>query len=402
MSSLISSGRAAQSMMAAGTLLAAAASIYIINASRRKRSSSRSENHDSAKNSGAVAAADDDGSVGFYEQLGISEENLPSHVLREIHKERQRKAKVELISMKTPMYDNVYMLDRDREPMCTISMKKARWYVRKDIAEWSSFRDGEGTETDCQSAEGDVKCIRLLFEHNGTGGSDRDSSEMLYLRSAKQNICVECGDDGHHIRHYIVPYSYRTLLPQEYKSHMSHDIVILCPDCHLDCERQTKRRMKEMEHELRMKMGGDALDVSQVIDDPHKHHIRSCAIALVKWRDMMPAEKVEGHERVVREYLASLCKKEEERDALLNGTDELTKSRLQKACSINYRVKNPNYVTGSEVVVRSLKDAKAIEEFIIDWRKHFMSTVSPRHMPNGWRVDNPIVCGRSKDGVKGW
>ena len=60
-------------------------------------------------------------SVTFYNQLGISEENLPDHIRREIHKQRRRKAKVSMISMKTPMYDNIYMLDQDREAICTIS-----------------------------------------------------------------------------------------------------------------------------------------------------------------------------------------------------------------------------------------------------------------------------------------
>src|SRR6056300_369587 len=128
-----------------------------------------------------------DDSDTFYNQLGISEENLPDHIRREIHKERQRKAKVSMISMKTPMYDNIYMLDQNREAICTISMKKAKWYIRKNIAEWSSPKDGSEL-----AKEKDIKCIRLLFEHNGktTKKDDESSSETLYLRSVKQNICV--------------------------------------------------------------------------------------------------------------------------------------------------------------------------------------------------------------------
>lgn len=164
--------------------------------------------------------------------------------------------------------------------------------------------------------------------------------------------------------------------------------------------------MKAMETDLRMKMGGES--VRPVIEDPHLGHIRSCAIALVKWKDNMPTEKVERYETDVREYLASSIQKEEDKEAMLNGTEELTKSQLQTACSVNYRVKNPNFVPGSEIVVQSLKDdARVIEEFIIDWRKHFLATVNPRFMPTGWRVDNPVVCGSrtdgdTADGVKSW
>eukprot|EP00579_Thalassiosira_antarctica_P024426 CAMPEP_0201988490 /NCGR_PEP_ID=MMETSP0904-20121228/92356_1 /ASSEMBLY_ACC=CAM_ASM_000553 /TAXON_ID=420261 /ORGANISM="Thalassiosira antarctica, Strain CCMP982" /LENGTH=459 /DNA_ID=CAMNT_0048542665 /DNA_START=63 /DNA_END=1440 /DNA_ORIENTATION=+ len=458
MSSIIpNSSRNTQSLMAIGTLIVAATSIYKFTQKRKD---------DGGTNNSAT-----NDETEFYKELGVSEENLPTHIQREIHKERKRQAKVELISMKTPMYDNVCMLDTNRELMCTISMKKARWYTKKflflsavfitffifslllfrdldttnknpiqhtthdnnitqydnvcmldtnrelmctismkkarwytkkGIAEWSTFKeDDDGSTTNLIAEE--VKCIRLLFEHNGADSKKTTPEETLYLRSAKQNVCVACGDDGHHIRHYIVPYSYRTLLPEEYKSHMSHDIVILCPDCHLECERPTKKRMKNIEHDLRMKMGEGAIDISPFIDDPHLRHIRSCGIALVKWTENMPTEKVERYDKDVREYLASMCKKEEEKEAILNGKEKLTKSQLQKACSVNYRVKNPNFVRGNEVVVRSLKGAQGIEEFIIDWRKHFIAMVNPQHMPTGWRIDSPVLCGSmggDVDGVK--
>lgn len=361
--------------------------MYILQSRRRK------QRDDSKTQSASAGKSKDEGNT-FYAQLGIAEEHLPTHIQREIHKERKRKAKVELISMKSPMYDNVYMLDSNREPMCTISMKKARWYTKKGIAEWSSFKEGDLPTASDAMEGGEVKCIRLLFQHNGASAdSKKFSPESLYLRSPKENVCVQCGADGHHIRHYIVPYVYRTLLPEEYKAHMSHDIVILCPDCHLECERPTKKRMKEMEREARTKTGGWARDAVPTIENPHLHHVRGCAIALVKWKENMPAERVESYERDVREYLAGRCEGEEEKATLLRGEEALTKKQLQRACGVNYRVRNPNFVPGAEVVVRLLKDAKSIEDFIIDWRKYFISTFNPRHMPTGWRVDNPVACG---------
>eukprot|EP00986_Skeletonema_menzelii_P013320 scaffold7658_cov140-Skeletonema_menzelii.AAC.10 len=325
----------------------------------------------------------------FYNQLGISEEDLPDHIRRDIHKQRKRKSKEAMISMKTPMYDNIHMLDENREPICTISMKKAKWYIRKNIGEWTTAKEGS-----VLAKEKDVKCIRLLFTHNGAKETEetKKSSEKLYLRSTKQNICVCCGSDGHHIRHYIVPYAYRSLLPDDYKSHMSHDIVILCPDCHVRCERSTKKRMKRMETDLRMKMTQADAFCSPVIEDAHLYHVRSCAIALVKWKDTIPEEKVFEYETTVRSYLAECCKNETEREMILTGDEPLTKAQLQKACSVKYRVKNPRFVPGSEVVVRSLDDdRKKIEEFIVDWRKHFIAVVDPKYMPTGWRVDNPVA-----------
>lgn len=359
----------------------------------KRRTLKRSQQSKDAnkKNEHSDNSFDPSDSDTFYKQLSIAEENLPSHIRREIYKQRQRRAKAALISMKTPMYDNVYMLDEDREPICTISMKKANWYIRKNIAQWSSPRDG------CVLAkEKDVKCIRLLFKHNGktTNKEEHSSSEKLYLRSAKQNICVSCGSDGYHIRDYIVPYSYRSLLSEDYKSHMSHDIVILCPDCHVRCERSTKKRMISMENELRMKMTGNDAFCSPVVDDPYLYHVRSRAIALVKWKDTIPMDKIDSYEEEVRSYLAKCCNDEAEKALIQRGTQPLTKTQLEKVCGIKCRVKNPRYVPGSEIVVRSLdEDPKKIEEFIMGWRKNFLTIVGPRYMPTGWRVDNPVSIG---------
>jgi len=404
--------------MAVGTLLAATAvSCYILHKRHRRKKSNSDNKHDNLPSSTTDDPTDDTNSNvdnndnnNFYKQMGIAEDNLPTHIQREIYKERQRKKKEEMISMKSPMYDNIYMLDQQGEVLCTISNKKANWYIRKGIGKWSSFKKKDNNinnNNNCKEGEEEVKCIQLLFEHNRT--NKKGSSEEVYLTSAKQNICVACGSDGYHIRHYIVPYSYRTMLPKEYKSHMSHDIVILCPTCHVDCEGYSKRRMKDMESELRLKLGPE-YNVSPVIEDSHLANIRSCAIALAKWKDKMPREKVDRYDTVIREYLASICTNEEETNDILNTKKELTKSQLQAACGVKYRVKNPNYVPGANIVVQSLQDDKAIEQFILDWRNHFLDTVQPRFMPNGWRVDNPVACGTRSDwdeddeklGVKSW
>eukprot|EP00585_Thalassiosira_rotula_P021815 CAMPEP_0196224436 /NCGR_PEP_ID=MMETSP0912-20130531/48728_1 /TAXON_ID=49265 /ORGANISM="Thalassiosira rotula, Strain GSO102" /LENGTH=75 /DNA_ID=CAMNT_0041503759 /DNA_START=143 /DNA_END=367 /DNA_ORIENTATION=- len=75
-----------------------------------------------------------------------------------------------------------------------------------------------------------------------------------------------------------------------------------------------------MEAELRSKMGGKAASsVSPFVEDQQLSHIRSWAIALVRSREKMPTEKVERYEKTIRNYLASVCNHEEEKEALLNG-----------------------------------------------------------------------------------
>lgn len=372
-----------------------------------KEPTNRRRNHDDGG---------DDRRPEFYRELGIQEDELPPHVRREIEKERRWETKKELISMKSPMYDNVYMLGPgdDGGVMCTISLKKARWYVKKGIANWATPEENAkaAVTTTASSYEEPPKCIRLLFEPKGGNRHEVDTSpENVYLRTAKKNACVSCGSDDLHMRHYIVPYSYRTLLPDEYKTHMSHDIVIMCPDCHVRCERDMNKRMKIVEAEARQREfpGGETdATFSPMVEDTGLRYVRSCAIALVKWRGGLPSEKICEYDRTVREYLETNNKKyREQKEAANANADEnaneealpepLTKAQLQKACGVNYRVRNPTYVSGCELVVRHLiaGGSSEIEGFVRDWRRFFLDVVEPRYMPAGWSVDNPVVCGRT-------
>jgi hypothetical protein len=32
-----------------------------------------------------------------------------------------------------------------------------------------------------------------------------------------------------------------------------------------------------------------------------------------------------------------------------------------------------------------------VEQFIKDWRRHFIDTVQPRFLPQGWSIDSPVM-----------
>lgn len=130
--------------------------------------------------------------------------DLPQHLRRAVWKEQKRKDSVRFLAMKKPMYDNIEMYDPDGDLLCTIAEKKANWYVKKELGTWNKTKTA----------------IHLRFKPKG-------KSENVYNQSQKLNVCVCCGDDKDHMRHYVVPYCYRALLPEKYKTHMPHDIVIM-------------------------------------------------------------------------------------------------------------------------------------------------------------------------------
>ncbi len=54
------------------------------------------------------------------------------------------------------MYDNVLMLSQNHMPTCTISTKKARWYVKKGLVEWATL---ERSDRGYGKYNVSVKCI---------------------------------------------------------------------------------------------------------------------------------------------------------------------------------------------------------------------------------------------------
>ena len=69
--------------------------------------------------------------------------------------------------------------------------------------------------------------VRLLFEPSGRPMPDAD-----YYTTCKENICVVCGNTGNFVRKMIIPHDYRRHFPQQMKDHMSHDVLLMCLDCH--------------------------------------------------------------------------------------------------------------------------------------------------------------------------
>eukprot|EP00540_Astrosyne_radiata_P013936 CAMPEP_0116845022 /NCGR_PEP_ID=MMETSP0418-20121206/13028_1 /TAXON_ID=1158023 /ORGANISM="Astrosyne radiata, Strain 13vi08-1A" /LENGTH=380 /DNA_ID=CAMNT_0004476071 /DNA_START=978 /DNA_END=2120 /DNA_ORIENTATION=- len=296
------------------------------------------------------------------------------HQLREFRKQVRRREMIPLLSRKSPMYDNVQMLDPQGSLLCTISTKKAQWYLAKGLAKQVS--------PSLSFQKQKMKAIQLLFEPEG-----RSSQAESYTLSPKQNICVACGKEKHLQRHYIVPCAYRSLFPAKYKSHLSsHDIVLLCFGCRSICEQIYQERIKQLEEEQRDHHNDSD---KRFHIDRHLYQIRNRALALLRWKSKLPPEKQHVYEQDVQNYLATI-----------EGDDkkkELTDNRLQKVIDeIVYNVPNPSYIPGPQLVVKSLEeDPEMIQQFVWDWRQLFLDTLAPRHLPDGWRMDSPVVNEKS-------
>lgn len=295
-------------------------------------------------------------------------DHLPSHIQREQMKEQRRKEKIPMLALKSKLYDNITMLDPQGQILCKISRKKARWYVQKNLAEWK--RDETNVN---DTANANANTIQLKFEPKAR------SADHDYGKSTKKNVCVACGDaEKHQMRFYIVPHVYRNLFPKKYKTHMSHDVVLLCSDCHLICGQASNIRMNELEERFHPQ--------KKYHVDHELYKMRSSAMALMNWRQKLPLSQIAHHESNVKLYF--------DKNETFSGA--ITKEQLQKVIHVDYRIQNPNYIPGPELVVNSLvNNHEAMSDFIKGWREFFLDTIHPRHLPKGWSIHYPITCDES-------
>jgi len=312
-------------------------------------------------------------------------DHLPSHIQREQMKEQRRKEKIPMLALKSKLYDNITMLDPQGQILSKISRKKARWYVQKNLAEWK--------------LDDEANTIQLKFEPKARS-TDRD-----YGKRIKKNICVACGDaKKHQMRFYIVPHVYRNLFPKQYKTHMSHDVVLLCSDCHLICGQASNIRMNELEEQFHPQ--------KKYYIDHELYKIQSSAMALMNWREKIPSSQVAYHESNVTLYFKKYGDRKmvhSDYDSFGNSYSNsntsmesppplppppsITKEQLQQVIDIDYRIQNSNYIPGPELVVNSLvNNHEAMADFIRGWRQFFLDTIHPRHLPQGWSINHPITC----------
>lgn len=161
---------------------------------------------------------------------------------KQVAKKVSRELFVQKFSCKAPVYHNCKIYANDGRLLCYCDHRKLQWL--NDI----SYMLNDLLRSYCVSniliffnnlfryvsrnlatlVEENPPSIMLLFEPKGR---PEDEDNDFYIQS-KKNICVGCGEGNHYLRYRIIPSCYRVHFPEHLKSHRSHDIVLVCVDCH--------------------------------------------------------------------------------------------------------------------------------------------------------------------------
>ncbi|KAK9056710.1 hypothetical protein SSX86_024072 [Deinandra increscens subsp. villosa] len=250
---------------------------------------------------------------------------------KQVARKASRALFVQKFSCKSPVYHNCRIYANDGRLLCYCDRRKLEWYLQRDLA---------------KLVDEDPPAIMLLFEPKGR---PEDEGNDFYIQS-KKNICVGCGEGNHYLRYRIIPSCYRIHFPEHLKSHRSHDIVLVCVDCHEKAHSSAERYKKKVALEFGIPLfvhkvvnsneeqdvSGSSTSVMKLGDGVSPLELRTAAMALIRHGPRMPPQRREELEQVVRKYYGGRDISEEDLEkALLVGMSPHEKRRLRKKRGIS-------------------------------------------------------------------
>lgn len=267
-------------------------------------------------------------------------------------------------SRKFDLSDNWDVHHPDGYHMYTTSGRKVQWYLDRELAE--IFEPNK---------------IRLKFEPKGRGFSEHE----IFGKLPRINRCVVCGETQGLQRHHIVPYHYRKFMPLKYKSRNHHDVALICRKHHEEYEQIAKFYKNEIAAHFKVETI-EEMNAKQInfMVDKLKEQFKAMKLLdtlLHRYNDI-PIERVEW---ICNEFNSTMgvdisAMNFDEIEELYHRTDKLI--RTKKAEMMNVE----NFFHG-KAVIEKLHTTEDYEVFIRGWRIHFVQSMSPLYMPEGWSID---------------
>lgn len=278
---------------------------------------------------------------------------------KQFAKKASRKLFVQKFSCKSPVYHNCRIFANDGRLLCYCDRRKLEWYVSRNLA---------------KLVEEEPPAIMLLFEPKGR---PEDEGNDFYIQS-KRNICVGCGEGNHYLRYRIIPSCYRMHFPEHLKSHRSHDIVLLCVDCHEVAHAAAEKYKRKIATEF-----GIPLFVRRIVYSNQNQNssessvpklnveeegvsplqLRTAAMALLRHGSRMPAKRREELIMIVRNYYGGREVSDEDLErALLIGISSNRRKRLEKKRKLACNNSSNSTISDDKLDNKQAKGASLTEE----------------------------------------
>jgi len=253
---------------------------------------------------------------------------------------------------KSPLYHNCQLQAPDGQVLCTCDIKKAEWYVKKGIG-----------EKVCD----DPLTVRLKFEPSGRP----EGKAGEYYMSVKPNICVVCGAEDSYLRKNVVPHEYRRYFPAVMKDHQSHDVLLLCVRCHQLSNLHDASLRNSLALECSAPIGTEN-DV-KLRDNFDLKKVKSAGRALLNAKNKLPEDRKNELIQVLKDHFK---------------VEEITDDMILTASDCDFHEVNDNYTPHSRAVVQHYLKEGGLLDLEVRWRKHFLSTMKPKHLPPLWSINH--------------
>ncbi|KAL4201399.1 hypothetical protein AMTRI_Chr02g215870 [Amborella trichopoda] len=285
---------------------------------------------------------------------GLCSKRNGAKPMRQASRKASRELFVQKFSCKSPVYHNCRIYANDGRLLCYCDCRKVAWYLHRQLA---------------TLIEDDPPAIMLLFEPKGR---PEDDDNDFYVQS-KKNMCVGCGERNHYLRYRIIPSCYRAHFPEHLKSHRSHDIVLLCVDCHEIAHAGAEKYKKQIASEFGIplflrKVAASGQGVDNNSDVVHQGivqeegvsplQLRTAAMALLRHGSKMPSKRREELIMIVRTYFGG--REVSDRDletALLVGMSPHERRRLSRKRGSCFKQ------SADKVLVKEPKDGKSRDAY---------------------------------------
>lgn len=253
--------------------------------------------------------------------------------------------------------------------MFTCGEKKANWYLERDLAKKVNYRE-----------------IQFTFTPKGDGYSDNEEFGLI----ERKPICVVSGTMDDLQRHHIVPYCYRTHFPKEFKSKNHHDVVLINFKKHAEYELKANEFKNIIAEKYDVKTISE-YNVEYVLNLKQNNQHYTILLNNIK-----PLFSSYGHLSIkkIREKLTVVSNNSNiDLDYLLSlNYIQLYKfyldiNDLHVENVENFKSEYKLQFDHGYRVVQQLKTEKEIKDFVVLWRKHFIDTMKPKFMPEGWSIN---------------
>lgn len=235
-------------------------------------------------------------------------------------------------------YDNCAIYSPTNILISKVDRRRAQWYLDRNLAEIIQY---------------DPLAIKLKFFPN----KGQPLTVNPYYLQNFVNQCVVCGDSNELTSHHVVPKCFRRHFPSSIKDHNSGDILVLCINCH--------RHYEHIALEFKKQLTPARL-IPLTPEEKLKNQAIGFAGSLIKWGHQIPGYKFEQMLSVCARYLHKTV-------------DDVTDYDLE-----NLSQEQINHVFSTFDFKTYVDNLESIADFCAVWRDHFLSTMEPQFLPEGW------------------